>query len=110
MTDIADVVISMTISNQLIKDGIVYAMNLRNSSLPETVQDKNPDGSPKVDEEGKPVMVANPELITDPSTYVTWVGTNACKSYARQKIENDFQEGRINKVERDALVANPAIA
>lgn len=105
-----DISISLTITDELHKVGVAYARNLRNSTLPAKVQDKSEDGSPKVDEEGNAVMVPNPEIISDDAAYVTWVGLQAVKSYARQKILADFQDGLINKDQRDALLANPAVA
>jgi len=99
------IVVSLEITDQVLCDGVTFAMNLRNAGLPVEVQAKNEDGSPKVDEDGHPVMIANPERIESESDYVRFVGTQTVKSYAQQKVRADFDEGLISKAQRDAALA-----
>lgn len=95
------IIVNLEITDPVLIAGVTYAMGLYNESLPEQVID--PSGA--TDTDGNPVMIANPARFADPADYVRWVGTQAVKSYARQKAQADFDEGLITKAQRDAALA-----
>lgn len=99
------IVVSLEITDQILCDGVTFAMNLANAGLPAEVADVNEDGSPKIGEDGQPVMIPNPKIITSEADYVRHVGAQAVRSYAQQKVLADFNNGDINKTQRDAALA-----
>jgi hypothetical protein len=124
-----DIVVSLTISNPALIAGVEFARAAYNASLPEVQDTYKADiqlldaaGKPAVDEAGAPILSAKagdpmvdangaPVYITPkPGTlsneeYIIFVGTSAVKSYAQQKVQSDFNEGLINKKDRDAYLA-----
>ena len=97
--------VSFDVTDQNLLAGIAHAAGLYNAALPD-VQAKNDDGSPKVDEAGAPVYVSpKPGTLTS-AQYATMIGGAAVKSWARQKVESDFQSGAITKAQRDAKIAD----
>ncbi|MBI1867725.1 MAG: hypothetical protein HYS06_05465 [Methylocystis sp.] len=90
MADTDPIVVNFTIADPALIAGVVFARDLYNALLPD-VQDKNADGSPKVDADNKPVYVAPKPGALGSAEYIMFVGSRAIQSYARQKIAADFE-------------------
>jgi len=93
------------ITNQTLCDGVTFAMDRYNADLPEKVAAINDDGTPRVGEDGAVVMIDNPARITNEADYLRWAGAQTVRSYARLKVQYDFDEGTIGKAQRDAALA-----
>lgn len=106
------ITVELSVTNPALIAGIRHAMGLYNASLP-NVQDKNEDDTPKVDENGNPVFIEPKPGTLDEHGYIMFVAVSAVKSYARQKVLHDFDEGDVTKSERDtalaAIEANAAV-
>lgn len=82
-----EVFVSLTVTDPVLIAGIEFARDLYNAGMSETQA-----------AEGKSALTSE--------EYVTFVGREAVKSYARQKIEYDFSTlGIITKQQRDAAIA-----
>lgn len=77
---------TVTITDAAKLAGITAARSAYNNTL-QPVQATNPDGTPKVDDEQKPVMLSgatHPDYKADDNSYVQFVMDGASESYSKQ--------------------------